>query len=57
MLKFKFINQKEQIIQWFKEGKQYVEIAKLLNSNNIENDAQNIRRLIVHFLNPNKSNK
>lgn len=57
MAKFKFIEQKDQIIQWFNEGKQYIEIAKLLNSNNIEKDAGNIRRLIIHFLHPSKNNK
>lgn len=39
MTNFKFYSQKEQIIKWFNEGKQYVEIAKLLNSSNINNDA------------------
>ena len=34
MLKFKFINQKEQIIQWFKEGKQYVNMA--INADDIQ---------------------
>ena len=57
MSQFKFYSQKEQIINWFKKGLQYTEIAKLLNSSNIENDAQNIRRLIIKTLNPSKSNK
>lgn len=57
MSKFKFIDQKDQIIQWFNEGKQYVEIAKLLNSDNIIKDAENVRRLVIHFLHPSKSNK
>ena len=57
MANFKFLNQKEQIIQWFTEGKQYVEIAKLLNSNAINKDAQNIRRLVIASIHPSKSNK
>lgn len=55
MSNFKFYSQKEQIINWFNEGKQYVEIAKLLGSSNIKRDAGNIRRLIINTLNPPKS--
>ena len=57
MSKFKFITEKDKIIQWFNEGKQYTKIAKLLNSDNIEKDAGSIRRLIIHFLHPSKNNK
>ena len=57
MPNFKFINQKDQIIQWFTEGKQYVEIAKLLNSEDVNKDAQNIRRLVITSIHPSKNNK
>ena len=57
MSKFKYINQKDQIISWFQEGKQYVEIAKLLNSKDIQNDTQNIRRLIINVLGKVQNNR
>lgn len=53
---FKFIYQKDQIITLYKEGKTYVEIAKLLNSNDVEHDSQNIRRLVIHELGSVKGN-
>lgn len=46
MSKFKFQNQVDTIIEWYKQGKSYAEIARLLNSENVDNDAQNIRRLL-----------
>lgn len=57
MGKFKFLSQKEQIIQFFKEGKQYTEIASLLNSNNIQKDACCIRNLVISELGKVKSNR
>lgn len=57
MGKFKFINQKEQIITLYQEGKQYTDIARLLGSKNIENDSQSIRRLIIHTLGNITSNR
>ena len=57
MGKFKFINQKEQIITLYQEGKQYIDIARLLGSKNIENDSQSIRRLIIHTLGNITSNR
>lgn len=46
MRKFKFQNQVDSIIEWYQQGKSYAEIARLLNSENVDNDAQNIRRLL-----------
>lgn len=57
MGKFKFLSQKEQIINLFKEGKQYTEIAALLNSQDIVNDAASIRRLIISELGNVSSNR
>lgn len=51
MPKFSFLPQKDSIINDYNNGLTYVELAKKYgNSSNYENDAQNIRRLIVHFL-------
>lgn len=46
MSKFKFIHQLQEIKHLYQQGKSYVDIARLLNSENVENDAQNIRRLL-----------
>lgn len=46
MNRFKFENQKEFILESYKQGKTCVDIARLLNSSNINNDAANIRRLL-----------
>ena len=46
MSKFKFQNQVDTIIKWYNQCKSYTEIARLLNSENINNDAANIRRLV-----------
>lgn len=50
MSKFKFEKHTDQIIKWYQEGKTYVEIANLLDSQDIKNDSQNIRRLIRNTL-------
>lgn len=46
MGKFKFQNQVDTITEWYKQGKSYAEIARLLNSEDVNKDAQNIRRLL-----------
>lgn len=48
MPNFKFINQKDIILNLFEEGKTYSEISKII-SDDSENSKQNIRRLILHF--------
>lgn len=50
MSKFKFQNQVDTIIEWYNQGKSYAEIARLLNSENVNNDAANIRRLLRKHL-------
>jgi DNA-binding CsgD family transcriptional regulator len=50
MSKFKYQNQTEIILDWYKYGKSYAEIARLLNSDNIIRDAGNIRRLLRSLL-------
>lgn len=57
MTKFKFNSKKEQIITWYQKGKHYTEIAKLLNSKDIDKDALNIRRLVIHELGPVKGHR
>lgn len=56
MSKFKFISEKEYIISLYKEGKTYVEIARLLDSDDLGNDSQNIRRLVIRELGNVKGN-
>lgn len=46
MSKFKFENQKDFILESYVQGKTCAEIARLLNSSNINNDAQCIRKLL-----------
>ena len=46
MSKFKFENQKDFILESYKQGKTCADIARLLNSSNIDNDAQCIRKLL-----------
>lgn len=46
MSKFKFENQKTFILESYKQGKTCADIAKLLNSSNINNAAQCIRKLL-----------
>lgn len=50
MSKFKFIEYKDEILALHKQGKTFVELAKLYKSpeDTVENAAQNIRRLILH---------
>ena len=55
MSNFKFINQKDIILNLFDGGKTYSEISKIV-SDNSENSKQNIRRLILHFRPNSKSN-
>lgn len=43
---FKYQNQLDTIIEWYNSGKSYTEIARLLQSNDVNKDAQNIRRLL-----------
>ena len=52
MSKFKSLQFKDSVLSMYREGKTYVDIAKTLypQSLNIRNDAQNIRRLVIHFL-------
>lgn len=57
MSKFKYQNQADTIIEWYKQGKTFVEIAVLLNSDDVRNDAQNIRRLLISKLGDVKSNR
>lgn len=54
MSKFKSLQFKDSVLSMYRDGKTYVDIAKSLypQSLNIENDAQNIRRLVIHFLGP-----
>lgn len=46
MSRFKFENQKDFILDSYSQGKTCVEIAKLLNSSSINNDAQCIRKFL-----------
>jgi DNA-binding CsgD family transcriptional regulator len=57
MSKFKYQNQVDTIIKWYKQGKTFVEIAQLLQSEDVRNDAQNIRRLLIYELGPISSNR
>ena len=50
MRKFKFQNQVYTIIEWYKQGKSYAEIARLLCSDNVAKDARNIRSLLRNKL-------
>lgn len=50
MSKFKFQNQVDTIIEWYNQGLSYAEIARQLNSENIDKDAQNVRRLLRKHL-------
>lgn len=50
MSKFKFQNQVDTIIAWYNQGKSYAEIARLLKSDDIINDSQNVRRLLRNKL-------
>lgn len=55
MSKFKFINQKDQIISLYNDGVGYTEIAKILFPDlNVKSAEQNVRRLIIHYLGPQK---
>ena len=46
MSRFKFETQKDLIFESYKQGKTCADIARLLNSSNISNDAQCIRKLL-----------
>lgn len=46
MSKFKFENQKDFILESYSQGKTCADIARLLNSENIDKDAQCIRKLL-----------
>ena len=46
MSKFKYQNQVNTIIEWYNQGKSYADIARLLESDNINKDSQNVRRLL-----------
>lgn len=46
MSRFKFENQKDFILNCYSKGKTCVEIARLLNSSNINNDAQCVRKFL-----------
>lgn len=50
MSKFKFQNQVDTIIEWYKQGKSYAEIARLLHADDFKNATQNIRRLLINRL-------
>lgn len=50
MGKFKFQNQVDTIIEWYKQGKSYAEIARLLQVDDFKNATQNIRRLLINRL-------
>lgn len=50
MSKFKFQNQADTIIEWYKQGKSYAEIARLLHADDFKNATQNIRRLLINRL-------
>lgn len=50
MSKFKYQNQIDTIVEWYNQGKSYAEIARLLNSDNVERDAGCIRRLLINQL-------
>lgn len=55
MSNFKFINQKNQIISLYNDGMGYAEIVKTLFPDlDADNAAQNVRRLIIHCLGPQK---
>lgn len=57
MCKFKYDKQKDLIVKLFNDGKNYTEIAEMLSSDNIARDTQNVRRLVIHYLNPLKNNR
>lgn len=57
MANFKYLNQREQIISLYQEGKLFTEIASILGSDNISRDAGSIRRLLIHELGQVTSNK
>lgn len=56
MSRFKFIKHKDQIVDWYKQGKTSAEIARLLNSTDVEVDAGCIRRLLHNTLGEIKNN-
>ena len=57
MSQFKFTKYKDQIIDWYKQGKTGAEIARLLNSTDVEADAGCIRRLLHNTLGEMKNNR
>lgn len=50
MKNYKFNNQLDNLIKWYNEGKSYTDMARLLQSDNVNKDAQNIRRLLINHL-------
>lgn len=50
MSKFKFLSQLNTIIEWYNQGNSYAQIARFLNSDNIDRDAGCIRRLLRKYL-------
>ena len=50
MRKFKYQNQEDTIVEWYNEGKSYADIARLLGSDNVAKDSQNIRRMLINKL-------
>jgi hypothetical protein len=50
MSKFKYQSQVDTIIEWYNQGKSYAEIARLLQSDDIRKDSQNVRRLLINKL-------
>lgn len=50
MTKFKFQNQLDSIVEWYNQGKSYAAIARLLQCENVNKEAQNIRRLLIRQL-------
>lgn len=50
MSKFKFEKQLDTILAWYNQGKSYAEIARLLGTDNVNKDAQNVRRFLRKHL-------
>lgn len=50
MANFKFQNQLSSILEWYNQGKSYADIARLLHCEDVNKDAQNIRRLLIKQL-------
>lgn len=47
---FKYQDKVTTLVEWYNQGKSYAEMARLLGSEDINKDSQNIRRLLINQL-------